>query len=72
MLTRHLTYSCGRIVTATLVAAAGLVVIGFTVESQATNDIGAAQTKVVAPLTNCNAKADKLMTLMEATAPVIR
>jgi hypothetical protein len=72
MLMQHI-HSYRKIMILTVVAATGFANLHFaTSESRATYEVAASQTSPVAATTNCNAKASKLMKLMEATAPVIQ
>ena len=73
MLTQCFNHGCRQIMILTVAVAAGFAIIHFTTsESQATYDVAASQSTPMAATTNCDAKAGKLMKLMEATAPVIQ
>jgi hypothetical protein len=73
MLTQCLNHSCRQIVILTMAVAIGIAIIHFTTsESQATYDVAASQSGPATAVTDCAAKASKLMKLMEATAPVIK
>jgi hypothetical protein len=61
-----------KIMILAVAAVAGLATINFaTSEGRATYDVAASQSRPATPMTNCNAKASKLLQLMDAAAPVI-
>jgi hypothetical protein len=71
MLKQHI-HSYRNIMILTVAVVTGFAILHFaTSESRATYEVAASQSSPVAPTTNCNVKASKLMKLMEATAPVI-
>jgi hypothetical protein len=73
MLTQRFTSNFRKIAFLAVVTCAGLATVSFALPaSQSTYTVAASQSSHVTPKTNCNAKADKLNTLMGATAPVVR
>ena len=73
MLTHHFNRNFRKIALLAVAACAGLAIISFALPtSHSTYAVAASQSSQVTPKTNCNAKADKLNMLLEATAPVVQ
>ena len=73
MLTHWFNRNFRKIALRAVATCAGLSVISFALPtSHATYAVAASQSSRVTPKANCNARADKLNKLLEATAPVVQ